>query len=293
MGKVFYAFVLLMGLIPVFAKDDALLKVLQSEERSAKGVLQNESCFKIAQYYYARALYGEASGQFTKCAALPGSQALTEKSLYWGALAAHLASAKNPGLKSHSDSLLNQLLAQLEPENQGFMPAMVLKTRLSLKDKDFGLAERSFETARKFSGKNLSEEMRALCSEVFKGVQKPAPADCNSAVKPTPTGTKVQATKLDSEPSPLSPLAKTEKNNLGHEPWVLQLGAFSSKANAERLQKSLSEKGITVFINVRNSPDLTLYLIQTEPFPSRQLAESFGNEKLLPNNIVFQPLPLN
>jgi len=104
---------------------------------------------------------------------------------------------------------------------------------------------------------------------------KTAPADTAAKATPAPA---VQPEKPVPAPAP-------EK-----EYWILQLGAFGVKSNAELLVNNLKKQGIKGTIEERVGETKTLYLVQTGKFETKEKAVDFGASKLTPLNVEFRPI---
>lgn len=74
------------------------------------------------------------------------------------------------------------------------------------------------------------------------------------------------------------------------ESWILQLGAFGVKSNADLLVSNLKKRGISATIEERAGETKTLYLVQTGPFESKEKAVDFGAKKLTPLNVEFRAI---
>ena len=74
------------------------------------------------------------------------------------------------------------------------------------------------------------------------------------------------------------------------EYWILQLGAFGVKSNAELLVNNLKKQGIKGTIEERPGETKTLYLVQTGKFETKEKAVDFGASKLTPLNVEFRPI---
>ena len=67
---------------------------------------------------------------------------------------------------------------------------------------------------------------------------------------------------------------KKKSENLG--PYVVQVGAFSSKENAKRLKLQVSQLGHDVSINKVNSNGKTFYAVRINRYKSKRKAEEIG-----------------
>ena len=106
---------------------------------------------------------------------------------------------------------------------------------------------------------------------------KTAPADTAAKATPAPA---VQPEK------PVSAAAPAPEK----EYWILQLGAFGVKSNAELLVNNLKKQGIKGTIEERVGETKTLYLVQTGKFETKEKAVDFGASKLTPLNVEFRPI---
>ena len=91
-------------------------------------------------------------------------------------------------------------------------------------------------------------------------------------------------------PAPAVQPAKNANTNNNQEYWILQLGAFGMKNNAELLVNNLKKQGITGSIEERVGETKTLYLVQTGKFESKEKAIDFGAKKLAPLNVEFRAI---
>ena len=69
---------------------------------------------------------------------------------------------------------------------------------------------------------------------------------------------------------------KKQSNNLG--PYVVQVGAFSSKKNAKRLKLQVSQLGHDVSINKVDSNGKTFYAVRINRYKTKRRAEEIGKD---------------
>ncbi len=120
-------------------------------------------------------------------------------------------------------------------------------------------------------------EQPATEQKVAETTEKTAPADTAAKATPAPA---VQPEK----PVPAAAPAPEK------EYWILQLGAFGVKSNAELLVNNLKKQGIKGTIEERVGETKTLYLVQTGKFETKEKAVDFGASKLTPLNVEFRPI---
>lgn len=74
------------------------------------------------------------------------------------------------------------------------------------------------------------------------------------------------------------------------ETWVLQLGAFSMKPNAETLVNNLRKRKIQCNIVELLQDSRTLYIVQTTGFDTKEKAMDYGDKELSPLKVEFRPI---
>jgi cell division protein FtsN len=116
-------------------------------------------------------------------------------------------------------------------------------------------------------------------AEEIKPAAVPAAVAPAPEVQPANTATNTPSATVQSEP------AKAQE-----EYWILQLGAFGMKANAELLVNNLKKQGIKGSIEERIGETKTLYLVQTGKFDTKENAVDFGAKKLAPLNVEFRAI---
>ena len=116
-------------------------------------------------------------------------------------------------------------------------------------------------------------------TEEIKPAAVPAAVAPAPEVQPANTATNTPSATVQSEP------AKAQE-----EYWILQLGAFGMKANAELLVNNLKKQGIKGSIEERIGETKTLYLVQTGKFDTKENAVDFGAKKLAPLNVEFRAI---
>lgn len=163
-----------------------------------------------------------------------------------------------------------------------------------------------------------SDELSERCESLkHPAAEAPKPAETKPAevkpaevkpaeVKPAPVEAKPVETK-PAEPvaapaAPAAPVAATvsapatpasaapEAAKPAEEYWILQLGAFGVRENANLLVTNLKKQKISSTIVEMPRGERTLYLVQTGHFSTREEANAFGEKALQPLNVEFQPL---
>jgi len=83
-------------------------------------------------------------------------------------------------------------------------------------------------------------------------------------------------TDIEIKDKKLSQVFSFTKKNQDLGPYVIQVGAFSSKENAKRLKLQISQLGHDVSINRVDSNGKTLYAVRVNRYKSKRKAEEIG-----------------
>lgn len=105
----------------------------------------------------------------------------------------------------------------------------------------------------------------------------PRAAETDAGDSGTSESGSVEATE---QPPPSATAAKTEPkpalvpDSPRGEGWVVQLGSFASRENAERLAGRVEQQGFAVYLEPLERGGRTLYRVRVGPEPSRTAAEA-------------------
>jgi DedD protein len=98
---------------------------------------------------------------------------------------------------------------------------------------------------------------------------RPSPPPATAEAKPSPPAN----AQLSKSAEPAEPLASSAKRPTSKQ-WAVQLGSFSSKANAERLVKQWSDRGQRGAVSPVQASGGTLYRARLGPFADREEADA-------------------
>ena len=85
-------------------------------------------------------------------------------------------------------------------------------------------------------------------------------------------------TNIETKDNKLSQVFSFSKRNEHLGPYVVQVGAFSSKENAKRLKLQISQLGHDVSINKVDSNGKTFYAVRINRYKSKRKAEEIGKD---------------
>lgn len=112
-------------------------------------------------------------------------------------------------------------------------------------------------------------------------IAKPAPAEPVSAPAPEPTVVKATPPPKPQQPEPLSkpqqsgPPGKGDADATGGR-WVVQVGTFGQKANADRLVATIRTSGFDAFISATDRGGKPLYRVRVGPAGTREAASEIA-----------------
>jgi cell division protein FtsN len=105
----------------------------------------------------------------------------------------------------------------------------------------------------------------------------------DSAISPAPPEGNVKATE-----SPVLPLPA----DTAGKPFTLQCGAFTQPANAEAMMTALGKLGLSPETVERDRGGKRIYQVRVGRFASIEAAEGFARERLKPQRVLSQPVPV-
>ena len=85
-------------------------------------------------------------------------------------------------------------------------------------------------------------------------------------------------TNIEDKNNKLSQVFSFKKKSENFGPYVVQVGAFSSKENAKRLKLQVSQLGHDVSINKVDSNGKTFYAVRINRYKSKKRAEEIGKD---------------
>lgn len=195
---------------------------------------------------------------------------------------------------------LDTLIIQSEPEQIGFGEMLLTSSGVLLRQQRPMDAWKAWRQAKQVSLQGQEDVLKALCDEIRSQIKDTVlTGDCNRVPPLSKTLSKavqpVTASSLSSSTiAPFSSIKTVSSSSTTHSDpgtWVLQFGAFGSKDNAELLLQNLRKRKIPSRLVTKNASDRVLWLVQTEPFPTKEAAMDYGQSTLSPLQLDFQALP--
>jgi len=245
-----------------------------------------------ADSLYAIGLWNEAAQQYAqRCPCVEGKLRLECSERRVRAL------SQDTTRLSEALQIMDSLALTIEPEQKGFAELMTTHCALLLKAGQTERALKAWRLAKQITEPALEPELKALCIQIrTQRKDTTLVTDCNklpALSKKLSQGISSLAIHLSSSSNlsiSSSSTAAVAISSATLGSYILQLGAFSSRENADLLLKNLRSRKIPARIITRNTADKVLWLVQTEPFPSREDAQAFGDKTLQPLKLDFQVL---
>lgn len=129
----------------------------------------------------------------------------------------------------------------------------------------------------------------ASSSSVIQASSPVAPTPAPAAPVPASSAT-VQAAPASSPSVQTAAIVPQPQDKPAEEYWVLQLGAFSVKDNANMLVSTLKKNNIAATIVEQPRGEKILFLVQSGHFQTKEAAVDYGAKRLAPLKVEFQPL---
>jgi len=281
------------------------LGLSSSAEASVESPLLN------AQRLYEQGSWNRAAEAYEQaCGPLPKIEKVSCR--HWSVLA--LSQTGLPEDFWKATSRLDTLLSMTEPENPYFAELLLSRSRLHLMQGNTLQATRTWKMASAAASTSLAIPLFQLCEDIAltdttgtqaKECARIKPKDSgllatarvvtvpNPAFRSSSSSAMVFSSSSNFSPSSSSS-APVSKQPAPATPaqsgWVLQLGAFGVQDNATLQLENLKKQKIRARIIEKAGKGRTLYIVQTEPFATRQEAQDYATKTLEPLKLKYQVL---
>ena len=186
-----------------------------------------------------------------------------------------------------SDALatIDSLLIKIEPEENLFYKALLLRSWITFKNGDTTLALKQFASAEIYEDPREKAQKLHICHDLYKTQPQSAnKSKCLAEYKsffPNKSLNELNA-------SATSPKNKTSLETKNSGKFFIQLGAFSNENNAKKLAKKFNTTKHLCISNPRQIGDKTLHLVQILQFNSKASAKKFADTFLKPKSQDFR-----
>ena len=204
-----------------------------------------------------------------------------------------LIEANKINLAREAEPKLLLLISQTEPNDSLFAELSALDAKLQIMLDQPVRAVRSWKAAQASASVDYFPQIFVLCRDIVsaypanglttENCEKTKPADTTLLSLPrkkiVPLSGASQPTIVHYAAPPASSASKK---------WYVQLGAFSTKENAEKLIVDFKSKGVQLYI--AELLERKLFAVRTENFATKEEAENFATQKIYPTHKVYKIL---
>ena len=240
-----------------------------------------DSLYSQAQKLYSQKNFEEAAKSYANIC--PQLAAKEKRICQFNEIKALIESNKTD-LASAAEPKLLLMISQTEPNDSLFAELSAEDAKLQIMLNQPVRAVRSWNAAQASASPDYFPELFVLCQDIIsafpengltaENCDKVKPADTTLVFLPRKKVTPLATSQPQISRFPL-PAPNSAK-------WYVQLGAFSSKENAERLVASFKDKGIQLYI--AELPDRKLFTVRTGFFASAEEAKIFAEQKIAPTH---------
>jgi len=260
-----------------------------------------DSLYPQAQKLYSQKKFEAAAKSYADIC--PQLEAKERKICQYNEVNALIESDKAELARAAEPKLL-LLISQTEPDDSLFSKLSAEDAKLQIMLNQPVRAIRSWNAAQASASPDYFSELFVLCRDMVSAFPENnlTQEDCNK-VKPTdttllslprkkivplvtnnqqPTTPNSQPSTLNSQPTTPNPQLSTLNSQLSTPKWYVQLGAFGSKENAERLVANFKDRGVQLYITELS--DKKLFTVRTGFFENAEDAKNFAEQKIEPTH---------
>ncbi|MCL2101252.1 MAG: SPOR domain-containing protein [Fibromonadales bacterium] len=249
----------------------------------------SDTPYSQAQKLYSQGNFEAAAKMYAD--ACPQLEAKERKICLFNEVKALLESKKTE-LANSAEAKLLLLISQTEPGDSLFPKLSAEDAKLQILLNNPVRAVRSWRAAQSSSSPDFFSELFVLCSDIVSVFPENGLSEENcNRIKPADTS-------LISLPrEKIVPLAQqtqvakdTPQLGKGGQ-WYVQLGAFGSKDNAERLVANFKGKGVELY--VVELTDRKLFAVRTGFFSTNADAQTYADQKIAPAHNDYKVFSVN
>jgi len=239
-----------------------------------------DSLYSQAQKLYSQKKFEEAAKSYANiCPQLAGKE---KKICQFNEVKA-LVESNEINLANAAEPKLLLLISQTEPDDSLFAELSAEDAKLQTMLNQPVRAVRSWNTAQSSASPDYFPGLFVLCQDIVSAFPENGltSENCNK-IKPTDT------TLISLPRKKITPLSNSQPSTPNSQlstpslKWYVQLGAFGSKENAERLVASFKDKGVQLYI--AELPNRKLFAVRTGFFANAEEAKAFAEQKIAPTH---------
>ena len=252
-----------------------------------------DSLYSQAQKLYSQGNFEVAAKTYAGiCATLEAK----EKKICQLYEAKSLIEANKIVLAREAEPKLLLLISETEPNDSLFAELSALDAKLQIMLDQPVRAVRSWKAAQASASVDYFAQIYVLCQDIVsayptsgltaENCNKTKPAD--TTLLSIPRKKIVPIPGASSQPAVVHYTAPPAHSASGAKKWYVQLGAFSSKENAEKLVTDFKTKGVLLYMI--ELPERKLFTVRTGDFSSKDDAENYASQKIAPTHKDYKVL---
>lgn len=191
--------------------------------------------------------------------------------------------------------MIQHLLETISPRDTLYTDLVMTRAQFEIYLKQYGKARESIRHASEVSIDSLNPVLLQVCALLEKNDNSEESKNLCLSLRDSGRVEPKMDSSLSEKKIAQRPDSVRSKETTVEAPkvtreegsYVLQLGAFSKKENAEALSKALESRGIETVIVERVSPERTLFLVHSKESYSRENAEKYGESVILPLKMEY------
>lgn len=253
---------------------------------------KEESYYRVGQFYYTKGNYSKAISYFNKTLQSFPKGKWRKPAAYWLGVAYLIHGLTNKNYIDSAEVCFTQLLKSLTFKNYYYTMALEGLARVRITRNEMELASETISMAMESAPPEQHAHLHYLSYTIAQLTSDSTSVKyyANQLLTHYPGSLEAQHINVTStRPNALNKTI-SQDNKPG---FALQVGAFSSKKNAEQLIKQWKSQNINLFLVEKITEKGVIFVLHTKKFHTRKNAENFGNTFLKRKMISYYVVEKN
>ncbi|MGL1933596.1 MAG: SPOR domain-containing protein [Fibrobacterales bacterium] len=254
--------------------------------------------FTDGEQEYARAQYSKAALSFERFYLKHPSSDSAMGALYKSAQSYFFSRKVSKGSVDKAASQIDKILILQEPEDAYYYKAVLFKTYMLKELGKFPEAVALYTSSSIYATLDTKSLSNVVCYELYKEVGDQKKRDfCLKKIKSTNgmsalySGVQNKAPVRVARPQIIPIKQGARQSDIGD--FSIQVGAFSSKQNAESLKNAYADLGRSVMVQQSKRESGTLYLVWVGKFKSKESAQTYAQAHIAEKEPKFRVISTN
>ncbi|MGL1900953.1 MAG: SPOR domain-containing protein [Fibrobacterales bacterium] len=254
--------------------------------------------FRDGEREYARAQYSKAALSFERFYLKHPSSDSSMSALYKSAQSYFFSRKSNKGAVDKASSQIDKIIILQEPEDPYYYRAVLFKTYMLKELGKFPEAVALYASSAIYATLETKSLSNVVCYELYKSVgdvkkrdfclKKIEKANGMSALY---SGIQKKKTVRVARPQVIQEKQGVIQSDIGD--YSIQVGAFSSKQNAESLKNAYADLGRSVLVQESKRESGILYLVWVGKFQSKESAQIYAQSHIAEKEPKFRVITTN